>query len=341
MAEAVPPSWNRGLPGPPPGALAAPSLADVDAPAASTEDEGVTHPRGRAADRLGHYVRALRPRQWSKNVLVFMAPAAAGVLSHGEALAHAFGAFGIFCAVASGTYLLNDALDAEADRRHPKKRHRPVAAGAISERAAVSLGLALAAAGLAASWALAGWQLFLVMGAYVAIPALAYSLWLKREPVIELGAVATGFVLRAVAGGVGTHVPLSNWFLVVTSFGALFIVAGKRAAEHQHLGEERGRHRAVLSLYSWTFLCSTLVLSAGVTVTAYCAFERTGLIARAGHHPVWIELTVAPVVLGVLYVLWLLLEGKGGAPEELVTSERRLQILAASWLVFFLLGIYA
>lgn len=295
-------------------------------------------PRRRAV----HYLQALRPRQWAKNVLVFMAPAAAGVLIHLGPFLHALGVFGVFCAVASGTYLVNDALDAEADRRHPDKRHRPVASGAIPEPVAVTTGLSLAAVGLGAAWALAGWELFVVMAAYVAVPALGYSLWLKREPVIEMGVVATGFVLRAVAGGVGTHVPLSSWFLVVTSLGALFVVAGKRAAEYQRLGEDRGAHRAVLSQYNWTFLQSVLVVSSSVTVTAYClwAFDRTGLASAPGHHPVWLELTVAPVVLGVLYVLWLLLEGKGGAPEELAFHDRRLQILGLIWVALFAVGIY-
>ncbi len=289
------------------------------------------------------YVRALRPRQWSKNVLVFMAPAAAAVLTHLNVFLHALGVFGIFCVVASGTYLVNDALDAEADRRHPKKRHRPVASGAISEPAAASIGLSLAAVGLAGAWLLAGWQFFVVMAAYVAVPALGYSLWLKREPVIEMGVVASGFVVRAVAGGVGTHVPLTNWFLVVTSFGALFIVAGKRAAEYQHLGEDRGAHRAVLSQYSRTFLQSTLVLSATVTVTAYClwAFDRTGLAGHRGDHPVVIELTVVPIILGVLHVLWLLLDDKGGTPEDLALSDHQLQILGLFWVALFAIGVYA
>ncbi len=273
-----------------------------------------------------------------------MAPAAAGVLSHGDKFLHALGTFGIFCLVASGTYLVNDTLDAEADRRHPDKRHRPVASGAIPETTAAVAGVIMLGTGLGCAWLLAGWQLFLVMAAYVAVPSLGYSLWLKREPVLEMGVVASGFVLRAVAGGVGTKVPLSNWFLVVTSFGALFLVAGKRVAEHQHLGEARGTHRPVLSQYSTVFLQSVLVMSATVTVTAYCLWafaDRSGLAARAGHHPVWIQLSVAPVVLGVLQVLWLLLEGKGGAPEELALKDRRLQLLGVVWVALLAVGIYS
>ena len=297
---------------------------------------------GPAAWRPLQVVAALRPRQWTKNVLVFVAPATAQVLRHETTALRALGAFGIFCAAASGTYLLNDTIDADADRRHPEKRHRPVASGAISPRVAVVGGAGLMAAALAASWLLAGWALALVIGAYLLI-SLAYTLRLKREPVVELAAVASGFVLRGIAGGVATGVPLSSWFLVVTLFGALFVVTGKRAAEHLGLGEGRSLHRPVLALYTPSFLRSTLTMTATATATAYClwAFERTGLASRAGHRFVWVELTVIPVVLGILYVLRLLDAGEGGSPEELVLHDHFLQVLALGWIVMMGIGLYA
>jgi len=291
--------------------------------------------------RIRSLARAARPRQWIKNVLVFVAPAAAGVLHHETIALHALGAFGIFCAAASGVYLINDSFDAVADRGHPDKRHRPIATGTLSVRLAVIIGSALLALALAAAWLLAEWPLALVVAIYAAINA-AYTLGLKREPVIELAAVASGFVLRAIAGGVATHVPLSNWFLVVTSFGALFVVAGKRSAEHHLLGDERAAHRAVLGAYTANFLQSTLTLTASVTVTAYClwAFERAGLADHAGHHLIWIQLSVVPVIIGVLYVLRLLDAGRGGAPEDLVLGDRTLQVLGLAWAVLFAVGIY-
>ena len=286
-------------------------------------------------------LRAMRPRQWTKNLLVFVAPAAAGVLDRRVGALHALAAFGIFCAVASGTYLVNDAADAEADRGHPEKRHRPVAAGLLTRGLAVTAGAVLIGLGLASAWVVSGWQLAVVVMAYSAISA-AYTLWLKREPVVELAAVASGFVLRAIAGGVATHVPLSNWFLVVSLFGALFVVTGKRVAEHGRLGERRAAHRPVLAAYTPSFLQSTLVLTATVTVTAYClwAFERTGLLSRAGHRFVWIQLTVVPMVLGVLYILRLLDAGRGGAPEDLILRDRVLQGLAVAWAALFAIGLY-
>ncbi len=135
---------------------------------------------------------------------------------------------------------------------------------------------------------------------------------------MELAVVASCFVLRAVAGGVVARVPLSNWFLVFTSFAALFIVSGKRCAEHARLGDDRGVHRLVLDEYTESFLKSTLTISATVTVASYClwAFDRTGLLAHAGDHVVWIELTVIPLVLSVLHILRLLDAGHGGEPEQ-------------------------
>jgi decaprenyl-phosphate phosphoribosyltransferase len=286
-------------------------------------------------------LRMARPKQWTKNVLVFVAPGAAGALTHGGTALHALAAFGIFCLAASAAYFVNDAVDAEADRQHPRKRLRPVASGRVGPAVAVSGAAVLFAAALAGADLLAGWPLVLVIAAYAAI-TVGYSLWLKREPVIEMTAVASGFVLRAIAGGVATHVPLSSWFLVVTSFSALLLVIGKRTGEHETLGEDRGLHRSALEQYSPQFLRSALTLSAAGAVTTYClwAFDKAGL-AHRGDHLVWIELSVAPVVTGVLYVLRLLDAGRGGTPSDLALENRTLQVLALVWAVLVGVGIYA
>ncbi len=287
-------------------------------------------------------VRSLRPRQWLKNLLVFVAPAAAGKLGHAGTIGHAAAAFGIFSIVASGMYLLNDVLDAEADRHHPEKRQRPVAAGHIGLSQALGMGSVLVLGGLAAAWFVAGWRLAVLMGLYIAI-STAYSIWVKYVPVVELASVASGFVLRAIAGGIATHVPLSDWFLAVTSFVAMFIVTGKRSAEYRHLGDRREVHRQVLGDYTPTFLQSTLTLTATGAVTAYClwAFERTGLAAQPGHHALWTQLTVVPFAIAVLHVLRVLDAGGGAAPEELALRDRWLHVLGALWVVLFLVGIYA
>lgn len=287
-------------------------------------------------------VRSMRPRQWVKNVLVFVAPAAAGKLGSVATDGRALAAFAVFAAVSSGMYLLNDVLDAEADRQHPEKRHRPVAAGHISIGTALVAGLLLSGGGITSSWFLGGWHLTLVMALYFVV-STAYSIWVKYLAVVELASVASGFVLRAIAGGLATYVPLSNWFLAVTSFVALFIVTGKRVAEYKSLGDDRRSHRAVLDEYTPTFLQSSLTLTATAAVTTYClwAFDRTGLTAQHGHAVVWTELTVAPFAIVVLHVLRLLDAGGGSAPEELALRDRWLHVLGATWLLFFLIGIYA
>jgi decaprenyl-phosphate phosphoribosyltransferase len=282
----------------------------------------------------------MRPVQWIKNLLVFMAPAAAGVLGQWHTTLRVIGAFLVFCVVASGTYLVNDVLDADSDRFHPTKRLRPVASGALRPQVALGTGVGLVAIGIAAALAIGPWGFAVVVASYIGL-SIAYSLRLKREPVVELAVVAAGFVLRAIAGGVVAQVHLSNWFLVFTSFAALFVVTGKRYAEHARLGHERGIHRSVLDEYSESFLRSILIIAASVTVATYClwAFDRTGLLA-AGHHVVWIELTVIPLVLSVLHIFRLLDAGHGGEPEQLVLRDHVLQVYAGLWLVLMILGLY-
>src|SRR4051794_18763381 len=171
-------------------------------------------------------VRALRPKQWLKNVLVLAAPGAAGVLGQGDVLANVALAFVAFCAASSGTYLLNDVRDVEADRLHPRKRARPIAAGTVPGWLAVALAVVLLVAGLVVA-ASVGVKLLVVLAAYIALTS-SYTLWLKHIEVVDIVAIASGFILRAVAGGAAAGVPLSRWFIIVASFGSLFIVAGKR-----------------------------------------------------------------------------------------------------------------
>ena len=285
-----------------------------------------------------------RPRQWIKNLLVFVAPASAGVLLHRSAFWHAVAAFAIFCLAASGTYYLNDALDAASDRMHPTKRLRPVASGLVPVPLAVGIGLALMVVAAVLGELVAGWHLALVMALY-AIVNVAYSLGIKNEPILDLAAVSAGFVLRAVAGGVATGIALSNWFLIVASFGSLLIVTGKRSGEKQFLVERRqdeGAVRTTLGLYTPSFLRSVWTLSAAITVTAYClwAFERAGQV-HPGHDPIWFQLTIVPFTIGLLHVMRILDSGQGAAPEELALKDHRLQFYGVCWVALFAIGIYA
>lgn len=282
-------------------------------------------------------VRTMRPRQWVKNVLVFVAPAAAGVLAHRRPLADSGAAFVLFCLAASGTYCINDVLDRGADRMHPTKRFRPVASGVVPVPVAVATGVVLLAMATGASAAIGRPKLAIVLAAYVGT-TLVYSAWLKHEAVVDLGAVAAGFVLRAIAGGVAAAVPLSNWFLIVACFGSLFMVTGKREAEVMTLGESRGEHRATLGEYTPSFLRYVRSVSSGVAMTAYClwAFEKAHGAAGA----IWYELSIVPFVMAILRYGLLIDAGKGGAPEDVVLGDRRLQVLGLCLAVLFAAGVY-
>ncbi len=285
-------------------------------------------------------MRTARPQQWTKNVLVFAAPGAAGVLTQGGPLSRVLAAFAIFCLVASGTYFLNDSFDAGADRQHPIKRNRPIAAGVIPVAAGLVTAAVLLAAGIALA-ALITWKLSVVMAIYVAVQ-LAYSYYLKHQPIYDLTSVAAGFVLRAIAGAVAADVRVSEWFLIVATFGSLLMVTGKRVAEHAELGEGRGGHRATLDAYSSTFLRTVLAISATGAIVGYClwAFERQTALA---HHadPIWYQLSIVPIIVALLRYTFLVEGGKGAKPEELVLSDHSLQILGVIWAVLFALGVYA
>ncbi|HEV2428143.1 MAG TPA: decaprenyl-phosphate phosphoribosyltransferase [Acidimicrobiales bacterium] len=284
---------------------------------------------------------AMRPRQWVKNGLIGVAPAAAGTLTHADVIRHTGAAFICFCALSSGLYLINDVRDIEADRQHPTKRHRAIAAGQLPVRVAVTAAIVLFAVGFSIPFAL--WQpegLFLVLGLYLGT-SLAYSLWLKRVVIIELVIVASGFFLRAYAGAAASHIFVSTWFLVVISFGALFLVAGKRSAELERVGA--GITRQVLSEYTRDFLHSVLTLSASVVVTGYClwAFDTSPTGLSYGHHyTVPIRLSVVPVVVAVLFIMRSAQAGNGAAPDELLYHDRVVQSLVVLWGILLLLGIY-
>jgi decaprenyl-phosphate phosphoribosyltransferase len=282
--------------------------------------------------------RTARPKQWVKNVLVFAAPGAAGVLTEPGPLGRTIVAFVAMCLAASGTYFLNDALDAHADRQHPTKQHRPVAAGHVSEGLAKLMSVVLIVAAIAISIPISGGELALVVAGYAAL-TISYSIWLKHEPVIDLAAVAAGFVLRAIAGGVAAGVEISDWFLIVAAAGSLFMVTGKRHAEQIELGDASGSHRSTLEAYSTSFLGFVRAVSASVMVTAYClwAFESA---ASTGDEK-WFRLSIIPFVLAVLRYAHVIEQGKGGAPEEIVLSDRVIQVLGLLWVVTFAIGVNA
>lgn len=308
------------------GAMAAP-----DAP-----DAPVERTVGSVA---GGLVALARPKQWAKNVLVFAAPAAAGVLDNRHWASDAFIAFVVFCLAAAGTYYINDARDAEADRLHPKKRRRPVASGLVPVPVAYAGGVVLIVASLALALTV-NVNLAITAAGYLALTT-AYSAVLKHVAVVDLVAVAAGFVLRAVAGAAATEVPISDWFFIVTSFGALFMISGKRAAEAREMGEGAGEFRAVLAHYSTSYTAYLRAVTSGAVLVAYClwAFEKAEEATSSPIAP-WYQLSILPFVMAVLRYALVLEQGRGSAPEEIVLGDRALQLCGIAWAALFAIGVY-
>jgi decaprenyl-phosphate phosphoribosyltransferase len=282
-------------------------------------------------------LKTMRPRQWVKNVLVLAAPFAGGEifdLGNAGRLVIAFVAFSL---AASGVYLVNDAKDVVADRAHPTKRNRPIAAGIVPQRLAVVVAVVLLAGSVGLSL-LASTDLALVLGVYVVVQ-LAYCFWLKHQPVLDICIVASGFLLRAIAGGAATGIALSQWFLLVAGFGSLFMVAGKRYAEMMLAERTGAKIRKSLESYSASYLRFVWALSATVLITTYSlwAFE----IRETENNPVWSAVSIVPFVVAVLRYAVDVDKGAGGEPEEIALGDRVLQVLALVWVGTLTMAVYA
>lgn len=281
--------------------------------------------------------RAVRPRQWVKNVLVGAAPFVGGALLDWPVLERVGLAFAAFCLAASAVYLVNDVADAEADRAHPTKRTRPVASGVLPPAVAIGAAVVLAGGALGVA-ALATRGLVAVIAVYVALQ-LAYCLWLKHEPVIDLCIVASGFLMRAVAGGAAAAIALSPWFLLTAGFGSLFMVAGKRYAEIRLQERTGAKIRRSLEGYSPSYLRFVWALSATVLIMTYglWAFD----IRSAHHHSSWAAISMVPFVVAVLRYAVDVDSGNGGEPEEIALSDRALQVLALAWIATLVVAVYS
>jgi decaprenyl-phosphate phosphoribosyltransferase len=288
-----------------------------------------------ASPRLaaGVLLRACRPRQWSKNLLVLAAPAAAGVIDRPLVAAQAAGALVVMCLLSSATYLLNDVRDVEQDRLHPHKRSRPVAAGEMPPRAALLAAAALALTGLGLATAITP-GLGAVGCCYLALTA-SYSLWLRYVVVLDILAIAAGFVLRALAGGVATDIYLSRWFVIVTGCCAIFLVTAKRYAELREQTGSGVTARTTLRRYSLGHLRLTLLTAAAIACVAY-----TGWAFTRPAHVVWYGLSIVPFVLWLSRYAVLIGAGAGQAPEELILRDRTLLALSLLWSFLFLGGVY-
>ncbi|MFT3875500.1 MAG: decaprenyl-phosphate phosphoribosyltransferase [Propioniciclava sp.] len=286
---------------------------------------------------LPAWVRAMRPQQWVKNVLVAAAPVAAGTLLAPTVALNTLWAFVSFCLISASIYLINDVRDIESDRLHPKKRLRPIAAGELAQPTALGLAALTAAASLALGFLVAP-MLGVTLALYWLLQ-VGYSLFLKNQPIIDLAMVASGFLLRAIAGGVASHIPLSQWFLLVASFGSLFMVAGKRYSEMRELGPDAGT-RASLERYTdsylrfaWTMACTAVIMSYSLW-----AFEQRG-DAELFQLP-WHAISIAPFTLALMRYAYVIDTGQAGEPESVVMGDRVLQLLAVAWAVPLAIGVF-
>ena len=293
-------------------------------------EDVVTGPSGSV---LVGVVKAMRPRQWVKNVLVLAAPLAAlgGPLHYHyrDVLDKAYpavGAFVAFCLAASSIYLINDVRDVEADREHPTKRFRPIAAGVVPEWLAYALAVVLGIDSLVIGWWITP-NLALVMAVYLAMQ-LGYCYGLKHQAVMDICIVSSAYLLRAIAGGAATDIRLTQWFLLVMAFGSLFMVAGKRYAELQLAERTGAKIRKALENYTSTYLRFVWTLSATALVVCYglWAFDREH--GAAG----WFVVSMVPFTIAILRYAVDVDGGLAGEPEDIALRDRVLQLLALAWI---------
>jgi decaprenyl-phosphate phosphoribosyltransferase len=290
----------------------------------------------RRRGRLKALLVTLRPKQWIKNLLVIAAAGAAGALGRDDVPVRVALACVAFCLLASGLYAINDVRDAPEDRRHPRKCRRPVAARELNPRLAALTGVTLIVLGLVLCAAIR--PLLVAVGGGYALLTLSYTLIWRHLLLFDIGAIAGGFVLRAVAGGVAAPVSLSRWFLLVVSCAAVFVAAGKRWAEVRRVEAGATGTRRVLALYTEQRLRLILFASGAVALMAYCVWA---LQLPTVQGVPWRPLTIAPAALGLARYGMLIRAGAGEAPEDLVLRDHLLLAAGVAWLALFALGVHA
>lgn len=284
--------------------------------------------------RSSALIRLLRPRQWSKNLLVFAAAVFANQLFVATSAGLAALAFVAFCLASSSVYVVNDWVDVERDRQHPQKRFRPIAAGEISPRVALWVAVALTVAALGiAFWV--RWELGVTIAAYIALVHF-YSMVGKHIVILDTMLVAAGFVIRAVGGAIAIDVPSSSWFVLCTFFAALFLALAKRRAEMLALRDGAGDHRSVLSEYTEATLSAYTSAVIAATTISYALYVMDSADTFR-----LLPLTV-PFVLFAVFRYHHLVEtaGMGERPEDVFLGDRAFQTGVVAFLAAALAAIY-
>jgi len=273
----------------------------------------------------------LRPRQWIKNFFVFAGIIFAQQLGVAADRYKVLGAFALFCMLSSSVYLVNDVIDVERDRLHPDKKFRPLPSGRVRRGTALSLGLVLGAIALALSFLLE--PRFALVGATYLALMLAYSLFLKNIAFVDVFVIASGFVMRAIAGAVVIHVQISEWLLFCTFNLALLLAMGKRRAELVQLNEDAANHRGTLSEYNPAFLEHLVSIAAGVTIVSYGLYTLDQVTIQK-FHTHRLVYSVPFVIFGIFRYLYLIhLHEQGGNPTETAYEDRPLLITILLWLL--------
>jgi 4-hydroxybenzoate polyprenyltransferase len=283
-------------------------------------------------------IQAMRPKQWMKNGVIFAALVFDRQLGPGNlpALLRTLAGFVIFCLLSGVVYLINDIADVEADRVHPTKCRRPIASGRLSILAAVISAVVI----LVVIFPLSYWlsPAFAALALAYFLLNLVYSKWVKHIAILDVFSIALFFVLRVAAGVTLIHVArFSPWLYVVTTLGALYIGFGKRRAELTLLAEGANSHRKVLSGYSLPMLDQFITIVSASTIMAYSLYTFSAPNLPSNHA---MMLTIPFVLYGVFRYLYLIQQGSGGAPEEIVFSDRPLQITVALWGISVLMIFY-
>ena len=287
--------------------------------------------------QLTYILKTMRPRQWAKNVFIFAALVFDGQLSNPQSLLVTMIAFLLFCLASSLVYIVNDLVDIESDRQHPDKRHRPLPSGQLTIKNAVIAAVVLFLLVFPAAFVLSpafGW----IISSYFVLMVM-YSLWLKHIPLIDVLVIAAGFVIRVTAGLVIIVTKrFSPWLFVATTFLALFIGLGKRRAEIQLLEAIAGTHRKVLDGYSLELLDQLLTIVLSTTLMTYCLYTFSAEITPGNHS---MMLTIPFVIYGLFRYLYLIrIKNIGGAPEEIVLTDRPMQAAVGLWGVTVLIILY-
>ncbi|AHI23796.1 decaprenyl-phosphate phosphoribosyltransferase [Corynebacterium vitaeruminis] len=290
---------------------------------------------------LDGMIKALRPKQWVKNVLVLAAPMSAGAdaLFDTRTLIDVVIAFVVFCLAASSIYLINDARDVEADRAHPTKRFRPIAAGVLPVNMAYAMAIVLIIAAIGVSLLASSFGLAIVISVYIVLQ-LGYCFGWKHQPVIDIALVSSGFMLRAMGGGVAAGIEFSQWFLLVAAFGSLFMASGKRYAELLLAEKSGAKIRKSLEGYTATYLRFVWTLSASAVVISYSLWGFEMASSASGSASVWYQVSMVPFTVAILRYAMDIDRGNGGAPDELALSDRALQVLALAWVACIGMAVY-